>query len=148
MSAYSIEQNPDESSLSLVVWQKDGSKVVFNLADAPKITYEEEKVIIQSSSIVEYDFQSIQKMTYDSNNVVKIENLDRKKEKPFTSNGETITFLSSENDLRVQVVSLNGTIIHNFSVKRGSSSSISLRSFSTNVYMIIVNGVTYKIMLK
>jgi len=146
--AYPSEANPDETNLCLVVWQKDGSKVVFDLKEKPKITYEEEKVVITSSSIVEYDFRSIMKMTYETESAVGIDAVTINKEKSFTSNGETISFHPTDQDLSVKVVAMNGMLIKDFVVKQGSSASLALNSFSTNIYMIIVNGVTYKIMVK
>lgn len=146
--AYPIGQNPDESSSSLVVWHKDGSKVIFNLSETPKITYTEEKVIIKASSKVEYDFQSIKKMTYESESVDGITNLVINQETPFKSNGETITFLPSEKDLKVKIVALNGVVIKEMVVKKGEPSSFYLDSCSAKIYMIVVNGVTYKIKIK
>lgn len=143
------ESQDDEDVACLVVWHKDGSKVLFNLSDKPKITHVEEKVVINAASTVEYDFQSVRKMTYNRRGDVddEIEDLFVNNEKPFTSSGETITFLPAEKDLHVRVISLNGIVIKDFVVKKGETSTVSLNSFSTNIYLIVVNGVTYKIAL-
>ena len=54
----------------LVVWHKDGSKVLFKLSEKPKVIYGDSLVTIQSSTMVEYAFQAIQKMTFESEEVV------------------------------------------------------------------------------
>lgn len=141
------QQTPDvgEERRHLVVWHKDGSRVAFSLSETPKISYLEEKVVITASSTVEYDFQSIKKMTYGMEDADGINNPVINKKKPFVSNGETISFISADNDLRVKFVTLDGIVIKELLVKKGESSSFSLSSFPMNIYLIVVNGVTYKI---
>lgn len=137
--------NDDHDITHLVVWHKDGSKVLFSLVETPKITYEGEKVVIESSSSVEYEFQSIRKMTYSSESVEGIGDLIVKTEKPFINNGETITFLPAEEDMHVRIVLMNGMVVKDFVVRQHEISSISLYSLPEKLYMINVNGVTYKI---
>ena len=53
-----------EYAWHLVVWQKDGSKVTFLLDEKPRVIHDGDKVLVKSSSTVEYDYQAIKKMTY------------------------------------------------------------------------------------
>ena len=140
-----VTQNLDETSPCLIVWHKDGSKVVFYLSETPKISYVEEKVHITTSSTIEYDFQSIKKMTYGMDDVDEIKNLIINKENPFIRNGETITIIPADKDMQIKVVALNGSVIKEWFVKRGEYSSFSMNSVPMNIYLIVVNGVTYKI---
>lgn len=133
------------ANMNLVVWHKDGSKVLFSLADPPKVTYGDSLVTIQAATTVEYAFQSIRKMTFGTEEVVGINELKAKPERPFSSDGETVSFLSADRDLRVTIVRLNGVVVKDFMVKRSEQSSLSLRSLPTGVYLLNVNGVTYKI---
>lgn len=129
----------------MVVWHKDGSKVVFSLSETPKITYTGEKVVIKAASTIEYDFQSIKKITYNLDELTRIKETNITKKIPFTSNGECITFLPSECDLQVKVVNLNGKVIKSFVVPKDDTASFFLNAFPASVYLIVVNGVTYKI---
>ena len=140
--------NDDHDITHLVVWHKDGSKVLFSLTETPTITYESEKVIIKSSSSVEYEFQSIKKMTYSSEYLEGIGETIVKKEKPFTSSGETITFLPAEEDMHVRIVLMNGMVVKEFVVRKHETSFMSLNSLPEKLYMINVNGVTYKIKIR
>lgn len=49
---------------SLVVCLKDGSQKTFLLSQSPKITFEGESVIVETTEKVTYDFMSISKMTF------------------------------------------------------------------------------------
>ena len=134
------------SDSCLVVWHKDGSKVSFNLNETPKITYSGDKVIIQSSTAVEYDFRAIRKMTYSMNDALTgIRTLSVDGDKPFIKQGQTLTFMPADKDMNVRIVTLSGMVLNNFVVRRGQPVSLSLVSSSAKVYLIQVNGVTYKI---
>ncbi|MBR1879339.1 MAG: T9SS type A sorting domain-containing protein, partial [Prevotella sp.] len=99
----------------------------------------------QAATTIEYAFQAIQKMTFGTEAVVGIKELRTQNERPFSSDGETVTFQSADRDLRVTIVRLNGMVVRDFTVRRGQQSSLSLRSLPTGVYMLNVNGVTYKV---
>lgn len=129
----------------LTVWHKDGSKVLFKLSEKPKVTYGDSLVIIQTGTTVEYAFQAIQKMTFESEEMVGIKEVKSRPEHPFLSDGETVSFLSADKDLRVTIVQLNGIVVKDITVRRGQQSSLSLRSLPPGVYLLNVNGVTYKI---
>lgn len=133
------------SAMNLVVWHKDGSKVLFSLAETPKVIYSDSLVTIQAATTVEYAFQAIRKMTFGTEEVVGIKELEAKPERPFSSDGETVTFLPADKDIRVTIVRLNGIMVKDFVARRGQQSSFSLRSLPAGVYLMNVNGVTYKI---
>lgn len=139
---------PPDTDPSLIIWHKDGSKVILNLEEKPKISYVGENVVIESSETIECKFKAIRKMTYGSDFVTDMESPISPKEKPFINEGKTITFLPADRDLRVKVVLVNGIVFKDFVVKKGESFSLHLDSFPTNIYMINVNGVTYKIKLR
>ena len=134
-----------ENPWNLVMWHKDGSIVLFNLGEKPKVMYSGENVIVNSSSTVEYEFQSIKKMTYSVEDIDGISNLTIKQEKPFTSSDGSITFLPAEQDLHVRIILMNGMVFKSFVVRKGESSTIPLLFSPEKIFMINVNGVTYKI---
>ena len=129
----------------LAVWHKDGSKVLFRLTEKPKVTYGDSLVTIQTSTTVEYAFQAIQKMTFESEEVVGIKEMETKRKQPFASDGRTVSFLPAESDLRVRVVSMSGLVVKDFVVRKGEQQSFSFQTLPLGVYVMSVNGVTYKI---
>lgn len=148
MNGYQGVPEAYETPWSLVVWQKDGTVVLFNLGEKPRVTYSGDNVIIKSSSTVEYEFQSIKKMSYSTEDIDGISNIVVKQEKPFTSNDGSITFLPAEEDLHVRIILMNGIVTKDFMVRKGESSTLPLLSSPEKIYMINVNGVTYKIKTK
>ena len=129
----------------LVVWHKDGSKVLFRLTEEPKLTYADSLVTVQAGTTVEYAFQSIRKMTFATDDILFVPELATASERPFRSDGQEVVFLSSDSDLHVRIVSLNGVVLKAFTVCRGERSQFSFQSFAAGVYLMDVNGVTYKI---
>lgn len=129
----------------LVVWHKDGSKVVFSLKEQPKVAYGDSLVTIQAATTVEYAFQAIQKMTFENEQVVGIKELETSSTLPFESDGQTVTFLPSDRDLRVRVVSLNGIVVKELTVRKDERQQFSFRGLPAGVYLMNVNGITYKI---
>ena len=148
-----IAQQADDDPISeepcLVVWQKDGSQVLFRLAEEPKITIEGDTVVIGSLTIVKYAFQAIKKTTYLNGDLGnRIKDIPSVKERPFRSNGETITFQPSDKDMHVMVVLTSGLVAKDFIVEKGKPESISLTSYGAKHYLINVDDVTYKISIR
>ncbi len=139
---------PSPDNPSLVVWQKDGSKVLFNLGERPKITYEGDTVAIAAATTVRYAFQAIRKMTYGVSTPDRIAAVTTKKAKPFTSHSGDVTFLSSDEDMHVKVILLSGMVVKEFVVRSGETSTMHLGLPPSNIYIICVNGVNYKIQLR
>ena len=92
---------------------------------------------------MEYEFQSIRKMTFERRASALLSLL-----KPFTFDGETVTFLPSDKDMHVKATRQNGEMVKDFVVKKGEIDTLPLKSSSANDYVINVNGVTYKIKTK
>lgn len=129
----------------LVVWQKDGSTVTFILDEKPSVVYDGDKVLVKTSSTVEYDFQAIKKMTYSEEEVTGIREAVASEGLPFSTNGGTIIFAAAEKDLRVQVFLTNGMTVNDLMVRKGESATLTLPYSPEKIYLVKVNGVTYKI---
>ena len=84
-----------EYAWHLVVWQKDGSKVTFLLDEKPRVIHDGDKVLVKSSSTVEYDYQAIKKMTYEEEEVTGIREAVASEGLPFSTSGGTITFAAA-----------------------------------------------------
>ncbi len=129
----------------LVVWHKDGTKVLFKLLDEPKVCYTGDVVTIQAGSTIECSFQAIRKMTFVNEGDDVISALESVTERPFATNGQTVSFQPSVSDLHVRIVSLNGMVLKDFMVRHGEHSQFSFHPYPAGVYLLNINGVTYKI---
>ncbi|MBR4390356.1 MAG: hypothetical protein IKT00_14445 [Prevotella sp.] len=134
-----------EYAWHLVVWHKDGSKATFLLDEMPQVIHDGDKVIVKSSSIVEYDFRAIRKMTYSLEEVTSIREMAVREGIPFSTNGGTIIFEPADKELHVQVFQTNGMTVKDLMVRKGESATITLPSSPEKIYLVKVNGVTYKI---
>lgn len=138
-----------ESRSHLVIWTRDGAKVAFVLTEQPKVTFENQKVVVTTSkAVAEYEAANMLKMTYVNDLPDNIRQLNGKEEVPFGREGEALTFVPGDRDLHVRVYSLKGFVLQDFVVKRGNPISLPLRSLGEDVSLVNVNGVTYKISLR
>ena len=129
----------------LVVWHKDGTKVLFKLSDEPKVCYTGDIVTIHAGSMIEYSFQAIRKMTFETEEAVGISTPEFASEQPFLSDGQMVSFQPSTNDLHVRIISINGMVLKDFTVRHDGFSQFSFQPYPAGVYLLNINGVTYKI---
>ena len=148
LGAACVVTSAAQSEANLVVWHKDGSRVLFSLSEEPRISYAGDMVTIQAGTTIEYPFQSIRKMTFEGEEAEGISQAETTPARPFASDGATVSFQPSDRDLRVRLVAASGTVVREFTVRRGEPSQLSLSAFPAGVYLMIVNGVTYKIMTR
>lgn len=141
------EVNPSDDT-SLIVWHKDGTQIILNLSEKPKISYVGETVVIESSERIELEFAAIKKMSYDPDHLTAIYEQRSSNEKPFRFEGTGITFIPSDKELHVKVIMLNGVVFKEYVVKKGEITTMAFDSFPANICLINVNGVTYKIKIK
>lgn len=144
--------NLDETTPShLVVIFKDNSKIAFHLLDEPILCYENGKLVITSpGSITELDVNRILKLSYEdiSNGIEEIEDSNDSNITPFIQNGESLTFFPDRNNLDIQVVTIGGRTVKSIKVPKGHPETIHLNTLQTGVYLIVVNKITYKIIIR
>lgn len=135
----------EEYKTHLVVWAKDQSKVAYALDDEPKITFTETELVIESQTFkVSYPLEDMDRFTYESQSS-GIKDLQTEKE-TFQIEGESLIFPSLKANSSVALYSLNGTLILKKTIKEAGEYSFPLSNLMTGVYMVSVNGITYKVM--
>lgn len=119
---------------------------MFLLADQPVIKYIGENVRITSAyTTTEYAYSAVRKMTYELDESTDINNVVQEQSVPFSHERESIIFSSTDKELHVQIFSVKGYIVKNFTVHKNESFKFDLGTLSPDIYMVVVNGVTYKI---
>lgn len=142
------QDEPASQENVLVVWQKDGARVVFNLSEKPRVAWEADVVRVESDAAhAEFDIEDIRKMTYDLPNPDAIRPVAQAG-MPFRMADRSITFIPSDKDMNVMVVSINGQVVKKQTVHRNEYTTVSLADLTRGVYLISVNGVTYKINIR
>jgi len=127
----------------LVIWQKDGSKVSFNLDEQPKTTFTADNLVITTAtSTLNYPLAKIQRYTYEG---AALSVRDLKTEGIVISHeGDDIIVKGLATGQTVAVYRMDGTQLL---TKRSDDSGrliLSLGNLPTGVYMIKVNEITYK----
>lgn len=138
----------DELKDNLVVWAKDGTKVAYALVDKPKVTFTVTDLVITSKGIeVNYALENMARFTYEKTSVTGITDL-KTNETLFKLDGETLLFPSLKANSTVSIYSAKGTLVFSQTVHQDGEYSFPISNLKTGVYIVNVNGLTYKIMKK
>lgn len=130
---------------NLVVWAKNGTKVAYALAEKPKVTFTGTDLVITTNGVeVNYPLENLACFTYEENTSSVINNLQTD-ESAFRLNGESLLFPSLKANSTVLVYSLNGTIVFHKTIRQNGEYVFLLSNLNAGVYMVNVNGLTYKI---
>ena len=142
------QSTSDNSGRQMVVWHKDGSKVLFSLSEKPMIKYQGDSVSIKSSVEISYHFQAIQKVTFEGEpDPTSVPDITSNPDQPFSVIGDVMTFVASDSDMHVRIVTSSGLLVKDFIVSKGNQVSISLSEYRSKVLLIVAGGVTYKIIV-
>lgn len=132
----------------LVVWAKDGTKVAYAFDEKPKVTFTEVNLGITAKGIeVEYALDNMARFTYEYSDNTAIRDL-KTDEISFKLEGESLLFLNLSANSTVSLHALNGTLVFSKTVSNAGEYSFSLSNLNAGVYLVTVNGLSYKIVKK
>lgn len=133
---------------NLVVCAKDGTKVAYALAEKPKMTFTETDLVITANGVeVNYNLENMARFAYEDNTSTAITNLQTD-ESSFQLNGESLLFPALKANSIVSFYSLNGTLIYKKTVLQNGEYAFPLSNLNAGVYIVNINGLTYKIVKK
>ena len=132
----------------LVVWSKDGTKVAYALTEKPKITFTETDLVITAEGVdVNYPLENMSRFTYEANDDTAIRDL-KTDDVSFKLDGESLLFLDLSPNSTVSLNALNGNVIFSKTVQTAGEYAFPLSNLNAGVYLVTVNGLTYKIVKK
>lgn len=129
---------------AVYIWMKDGSKTVLQLSEKPVMTFgQEEMRVTTTNTVVSFAFDQLKNITYRD----VTDGVDALKdgERAFCYDGQTMTFRAGDEALKVMVVRLDGAKVRQLSVRPMESVTIAADELPRGNYVVVVNGVTYKI---
>ena len=135
--------DPTTTEMCLVVWHKDGTRLLFGLADRPKITYQDDKVLIQGSTTLECDFTAIKKMMFQPVARAAVSAVA-----PMVSNRTTLVYLPGGSDLHISLFADDGAKLYDFVANNGVPAVIPIGDCTATARTLKVNGITYRISKK
>ncbi len=144
-----IVAKAEDNPTNLVVWAKDGTKVAYALTEKPKITFTETDLVITAKGVeVNYSLTNMARFTYEVDGAttsitdLKTGNVTLK------INGEILLFPALKANSNVSVYSLNGTFVFQKTIMQNGEYAFPLSNLNAGVYLVKVNGLTYKIVKK
>lgn len=135
----------DTVKTKFVIWAKDGSKVAYALVEKPKVTFTETDMIVTANGIVvTYALENMARFTYEKATPTDMFNLETS-EFPFKLEDESLLFPNLHENSTVTVHLLNGTLVFTKNVPKTGEYVFPLSNLNAGVYLVSVNGITYKI---
>jgi len=131
----------------LVVWQKSGEKVYFDLKETPETTFEDGLLVIRSSkTTVSYQLENILRYTYEGVNPSSIDLLPSEREVIVAKDGDGVTFRNLRDGSTVSVYSANGMLVEQRTATAGQPFTISIAQRPAGVYVVKAGKETIKLM--
>ena len=143
------ENSADSVATSLIVHTKDGSQVAFLLSERPKVSFSDGYLLISSSEAdATYPLSDVLMFTFEE---IESEatglSLLPADENSFALEGGAIVVTGLKEGSTAKVYTIGGITIHSEKVD-GGTWTYSLSSLSSGVYIISINGKTFKIAKK
>ena len=127
----------------LQVWLSDGKVVTINLNEEPVTTYADGQLTITTNkTTVTYPLEKVMKYTYDSATGIDLPDVMNTS---FSQDGETITFKGLPTGTSIAIYSAAGQLVRTLLSSAQPKTVVSVSDLPIGVYVVKVNGITYKI---
>ena len=129
----------------LVVWQKSGKKVFFELAEEPHTTFEQGKLIISTLSMrTEYSQKDVLRYTFEGSETSI--STPSPTDTGFTQKGDDIYVHGIPSGTVVQLYNLNGILLKDHKADGQSPIHFSLANHPSGTYIVKVGDQALKFM--
>jgi hypothetical protein len=140
---------PIEAELNFIIWNKDGSKVAIPVSDYPSVHFYDDCIDVWSDKMdLTYSIEQIAKFTYEDIDDAGIKNIENDEAISFKIDGEMILFSLLRAGSTISINSLSGTFVFKRTIQTAGVYSFPLSHLDKGVYLVSVNGLTYKIIKK
>lgn len=128
----------------LQVWFSDGEVMSINLNENPKTTYKDGNLLIQTdNNSVTYPLEKVKRYTYATSTGI---DTPAKISATFSSDGESLTFTGLKPHTPISLYNVAGVLLKTMDSGDRNKTIISASHLPVGVYLVKVNGGTYKIM--
>lgn len=143
-----LEENTEPKFSNLTLWRKNAEKVVFALHMNPQITFNKTEMIVSTDGVeLNYPLDDLSHFTFE--NVPETSIVDIKTDDNiFKMDEESVLFPNLKANSSVSVYSLNGVLIFKQITSQNGEYTIPFSNLEHGVYIVKVNGLTYKIIKK
>ena len=145
MLAWSIGSIAQTTTQRLVVWQKSGGKVYFDLAEEPETTFENGQLVIKTSKTTAYYLlENVLRYTYEGA-MTAIEGPKlRPGEVIFRQGADQMAFDGLADGTRLAVYALDGKQLQTITAHGGQQTVVSLAGQPAGTYIVKIGDATFK----
>lgn len=135
--------------LRLWQWGNDEPIAEFKMLEDPKVVFDGQEMRLSTDliDVIAYDLAGIRKFTYFDYTQVGVNDVEFDAPS-FRFDGEQMTVSAPDGGCMVSVYSANGSLVKSENVVGGGVCAVSLSQLGRGVYVVKVNGRTYKIVKK
>ena len=134
-------------SKRLVLWQKSGEKVYFDLNDMPETTFENGMLVIKTNNAsVQYHLENILRYTFEGTGNTGINLQPSERSISISQNGDEVTMRNLNEGTTVTVYAANGTLLEQRTVSGRSPLTLSVAQRPAGVYIVKAGNETFKLM--
>jgi hypothetical protein len=131
----------------LVLWQKSGEKVYFELNDMPEITFENGLLVIKTNNAtVQYQMENVLRYTFEGVNNTGIDLLPSERSVIISKEGDTVTLRNLGEGTTVTIYAVNGTLLETRQVKGGQPLTLSVAQRPAGMYIVKAGSETIKLL--
>ena len=136
-------------SPKLVVWQKNGEKVIFDLDQLPETTFGGGVLTIKTTTAtVSYQLSNILRYTYENVKETAVELLPAERSIKISERGDEVTFRNLKPGSVVNLYDLGGQLLEQRKTESLNPLIISVQNRPSGVYIVKSGEETIKLMRK
>jgi hypothetical protein len=144
--AATLPMSAQELKTHLVIWAKDGTQVAYALKEQPVISFTDKDLQVKTTLVeVNYPLAQLARYAYETREeATGLYNLQTG-EPVFQFIGESLVFPYLETNNTVSIYTPLGQLLLSRTITSAGDYAFPLSYLTTGVYMVNVNGITYKI---
>lgn len=147
LSLFALGAWAQQTGPRLVVWQKNGEKVYFQLDDLPETTFEDGLLVIkcQGQAAVQYQLENVLRYTYE-NVVSAIDLQPNERSVMLNRQGDTVTLQNLPAGTIARLYAANGALLETAEANSGQPLTLSVSQRPAGVYLVKVGNQTIKLL--
>ena len=136
-----------DESTKMYIWTKDGNKTTLTLSDKPQLSFTADEMSVSTSDLsISLPFAKLDKITYSSQGGNAVQEVADDERQSFVIDDDgSFVFQATDTPLHVLVMSTNGMLLKHFNIGIGQWETLPADILPAGDYIVVVNGVTYKI---
>lgn len=141
LSLVSIVAKADDQVLQ--IWQSDGKVMTIKLSEEPKTSYVDGNLVIKTTkTTITFPLEEVRKFTYADGEDIGTHIAMRSE---VSADGETLTFKDLKSNTSIYLYNAAGQLLRTIKSDKTNKATVSVSRFPIGVYIVKVNGITYKI---